>query len=770
MTSDPSPGPDTTPGLAYAHFQLAKALQSTQHHPDAQVRERAAARAERWRQILKHALRGTANYGSRTPFTELPAWTTLEVATGGFATGSLLAGGEPTDYERTLSATVPGVRVEQMRLDLNLWHLTEAGLDHLQRMLGEGCYRIDLPEESALSMVAWLVEQGRIEQAHEVIEAIAPFFDRLRFFPARTESALPLLAEVSIFSAADVGQRLSQLSAQPRLATQRRAIEKRLPLYDATIALFLATFVDGWPGQRYPDGWDASAKALLARIASARSGASADSAEHKRRSSELFALLAVCAADASALNGRQVGRIRRIVDDFVRAHGAPGSPAHAARRRQQEREVASAPYHRIGHAVAARLAAYPGSEGIADFSALCEPITAEEAARFNIEPGLPLPDPVRERLLRCRRGTIAELVQAGIVTSSDTIARVLPALTAEIRSSELADPRLRQLYAATYRAFRKQRSLLLLNLQSQVRLNELPWIAVIAAYRASDSASTEMARVALVESAAVAITAFPHAILPNKLLNEFRALADSATLKLPLVDEIAADIFMGEFTNTFVDAARCAAQVVAGTLYAAYYDIDTDALAALPHRPETATGSRRSKDAFDALSNLAARRAGLADSWGNVATNGAILEQSQILTTHNLAVLFDGAGLLAMLEPTLDALALKGFQWVCRRQQMRIPHWHARLVMLKNTAYAWRQMVFFLSMLDDHRRRHAFARIEAHFYAQPENFRSRFEPVMQGLRLAASGRTLPQQAPAPDGARVFTGWTTGPHWLLPSVQ
>ena len=42
------------------------------------------------------------------------------------------------------------------------------------------------------------------------------------------------------------------------------------------------------------------------------------------------------------------------------------------------------------------------------------------------------------------------------------------------------------------------------------------------------------------------------------------------------------------------------------------------------------------------------------------------------------------------------------FQWACRRQQMKIAEWHARLTLVKNTAYAWRQMVFFLALLPEH--------------------------------------------------------------------
>lgn len=770
MTSDRSDGPSATLGFDYARFQLAKALASSERHLDADARARAEARSERWRQILENCLDGTAQYGSRTPFQEIPAWATLEVATGGFATGALLAGGGLTDYERELSRSVEGVRHSQSRLDLNLWHLTDEGLAHLQELLTQDRYRIDVPEEAALPMVAWLASQGRGEQARVIVEAIAPLFDRLRFFPAPAEQALPLTAEVNVFTAGDVRKRLSGLKEQRRLAEQKRAISIRLPLYDSAITLFLKTYVDGWPCRQFPEGWHAAAKALLTQVDSAGITFRGKIAAKKDRVSELLQLLAICSEDAATLTGNQVGRIRRIVDDFVAAHGVPGSPQHVAFRDRQQRDVSSAAHHRIGHAVADRLSGYSESEGIDDFSMLSAPVTEGEAVTHFIEPGAPLPEAIRKRLERCRRGTIAELVDVGIVTSGDTIARLLPALTAEIRSSELADPTLRRLYASTYRAFRKRRSVLLINLQSQVRLRELPWIAAVDGDRAADAASTESARLALTESAQVAIEAFPHAITPNKLVSEFRALAEGATLQLPFVDEIAADIFMGEFTNTFIQAARQAAHVVAGTLYANYYDIDTAALAALPDKPKKAATRRfwaRSAEGSDALSTLATRRADLQAAAWSPATNGAILEQAQILTTHNLAVLFDGAGLRSRLDPSLDTMALRCYEWICKRQQMPVPHWHSRLIMLKNTAYAWRQMIFYLSMLDDARRHAAISRIQEHFGAQPHAFRLRFGPAMKGLSQAAAGQRLPQHAPGVDGARVFKGWTTAKHWLMP---
>src|SRR5690606_5868728 len=142
------------------------------------------------------------------------------------------------------------------------------------------------------------------------------------------------------------------------------------------------------------------------------------------------------------------------------------------------------------------------------------------------------------------------------------------------RAAGITDPLLRQLDAAIYRSFRRRRSLLLLDLQSQVRIEELPWVAAMEVFRAKNLSTRELARQTLQEVTRLALASFPHALVPNKLLQELRALVVQAKLDIPLVDELAADIFMGEFSGKFVRAAKQAAQLMSGTLYQTYYGID----------------------------------------------------------------------------------------------------------------------------------------------------------------------------------------------------
>jgi hypothetical protein len=152
-------------------------------------------------------------------------------------------------------------------------------------------------------------------------------------------------------------------------------------------------------------------------------------------------------------------------------------------------------------------------------------------------------------------------------------------------------------------------------------------------------------------------------------------------------------------------------------------------------------------------------------SW-DPATNGMIIEQQQILTAQNLAVLFAALDLADALRERLDDLARHCFQWICERQQVKADRLHTRLIQLKNTAYAWRQMIFFLALLPPPSVAAFLDWAEDHLTQQPEPFRNRFRPALTGLALAAAGHALDSEAAQQTGARRFLGWSKTRHWLL----
>ena len=76
---------------AYAVGQLQRAFDSLAAAQDAAGLAAAESKIARWRSVLAGMEAGDLSVGSRTPVSGTPAWVTLEVAHGGFATGRLLA-------------------------------------------------------------------------------------------------------------------------------------------------------------------------------------------------------------------------------------------------------------------------------------------------------------------------------------------------------------------------------------------------------------------------------------------------------------------------------------------------------------------------------------------------------------------------------------------------------------------------------------------------------------------------------------------------------
>lgn len=781
--------PAANPG--YVLGQLARAFSTSHAHAAPATRERASKKVEGWLKVLSGMLSGLLRIGLRAPVANVPAWATLEVMHGGFTTGELGAGGPLLPHEQELRARLALDPAAPLRAALNSYYLGDDGIAELQGLLASGRYRVHVPEEGALLAIAWLLAQGQADQARAVLDEIAPFLGTLRFYPVPAATPPADRALVYLQTAGQTAQQLEALQPPPRFQAQREATQVWAPLCDRAVALFVETLAGpvpslktgpdgkpvrtpagkyqiegGWPCQHYPDGWRDRARALLDNYRRLR-------AEHQlcgkpERRGQNFALLRgyleMCVADPRRLKGRDVGMIRLVLASIVRRRGLPGSE-HCRRLRQYQADLAARPTQaELARVVRSRLGRLPQDEGVDDLAALLAPVTADEAARLELPVGQPLADRLGPKVRRCMAAPVETLVATGVLASGEALARVVPQLTGPVRAASLVDIDLRRLYGAIYQAFRRRRSLLLLYLQSQVKLEELPWVRAIDTHRQDSPGEREQARQVLEQVVRLAITAFPQQILPNKLLQEIRALADTAGLRLPLVDEVAADIFMGDFSEKYLRAAQKSAALLEGTLYAHYYNIDY----ALVRRIDDVQPSRYGTPTSPAFTQLCVERAGASSGRWSVARNGTILEQEQVLTTHNLAVLFDALGLAAALGSELDGLARRCFAWICRRHQQRIDAWQPRLRRVKNTAYAWRQMVFFLALLPNSSVQEFLGWAEEHLAKQPAEFAARFRPALAGLERAVQGLPVegPAQAGRPGRARRFLGWTTGKHWLM----
>ncbi|MET9555326.1 hypothetical protein [Streptomyces sp. NPDC006645] len=750
---------------SYPRGQLARAFLTSLVHGDADTRRRAAARVERWRAVLDGMRDGRLDIGSRTPVAGLPAWVTPEVVRGGFATSAASAGGPLQPYE-TEAAALAGVPAE--RRALFAYCLTEPGLARLSALLDSGRYSVALPEEAALLTVAWLVRAGDVAGALALVDVLEPFADRLRFTPRPSALPLPDARAVHRRTVGDAGASLARRRPNPAVEAQREALTVWQPFGDELLALWLETSGGGRVLDRAPDGmWRERGAELLRRY---RDLAEAHTRCAKHRDpKENLAILRGALEETVAgrpLDARRLGLLRHAVESMVRRRGRPGSARHGELRGRPAAQAAQPSHYALAQLVARRLSVLPQEAGAAEVAPLVADVSPREARETGLPAGVAVPAVVRQVVEGALSAPVGTLVERGLVPSAEVLAELVPQLVAVTGARAYPDEALRALMAANYRAFRNRRSLLLLNLGRQVRVAELPWVRAVEDF--ADTAgreSLEQARTALRRLGELTVQTFPGTLVPNALVREFGVLERQAGLGAPFVEELASDIFMGTFTPKYLTAARIAAELLGGTLYERYYGIDYAAVRnlaisevseALSPRHARSRGGRRSPG----FAKLCAERAGesLTGAW-SAAANGKIIEQAQILTTHNLATLVRRVGIVP--EPGWEDLALRCFTTVCA-VTARV-HGNPRpLTAIKDAAYAWRQMIFYLSLCDPAGQARVIGLLDEEAARRPGHVAARLGPALTGLRQVADGGTADS-----GGGRLLLGWATGGHWLRP---
>ncbi|WP_436787130.1 hypothetical protein [Yinghuangia sp. YIM S10712] len=748
-------------GTGYPAGQLAKAITTARLHEDADTRKRAEERLRTWQRVLANMADGTVTVGSRTPVAGLPAWVTPEVVRGGFATGDAAAGGPLTADERA-TARRANLRATD-RLSLFRHYLSDAGLAELDGMLDSGHYEVEHPEEAALLTVAWLLRAGDRLAALALLDEIRPFADRLRFAPRAVDARTPDGSVVHRETVGDVRTALRARRPKPAVAAMNEALAVWNPFADQLLEHWLETIADGRVASVEPDGWHERGHELLARYR--RLSAAHTLCTKHRKPKENPAILRSALEDVLEGSGREQplsprrrGLLQHAVDTMVARRGLPGSQRHAELRERQAADAARVTWYELARILLDRLANSPDGVALPSTDWVVSPLTEDEASslRPGVAPGTAIPEPMQRVVHRALSAPVATLVERGVIPSAEVLADLVPQLVASTTALAYHDEALRTLVAATYRAFANRRSLLLLNLEHQVRIDELPWMRAVRPYRRPTGDAIGHARAALVETAELTLHAFPATILPNPMVQQLGTLARQAGIDVPLTEELAADIFMGTFSDKFLRAAQGAAEVLEGSLYARYYGIDYAAIRAIPG-VSAARGHRASPaPSFAALCH---ERAGDRKGGSWVAANGMVIEQAQILTTHNLAALVHPIGIDAGAAPDLARAAFAG---VCRLVGQ--VHNNPRpLGTIKDAAYAWRQAVFFMALCGLEDQITVMAAMQDRLRRQPDHVVRRLNPVLAGLRHVLVGGSLDDSAPA--NTRRFLGWSTDGHWM-----
>ena len=775
----------------YAQWQIHKLLATEASHRDAATRDRAKQKIAKWEAVLNGMQSGEISVGSRSPIEGLPNWLTLEVITGGFATGALSAGGPLLDFERDLLVRIaPDSDISDVsdpdRTCLNVWYLTEQGFDELLSLLDTGQFQIDVPEEGALMTIAWLTRHGDVSIAKQLIEQLSPFFGQVRFYPRPAERVYPAPGKVFLRNVYQVTSDVTEIRTSQKIQTQRERIGTWIPLYERAVQLLL----DHWDGEvprlTHCDGnrevveggqlksdlpieFAAKAEAMVSEYHALK--AKNKLCARPKRKDNLAQLME--SLDTLVRNGEmrlsQLGRARTLCARYIEKRGLPKTEAHSARRQAQTQQISIPLFADVAKIIVARLAIENPNSGVEDNSRLVANVKEDEA-HGSAPAETIIPRLFTEKIERCLLDSVDSLIAKRVITSGDTLAIVLPQITANIRAMGIADPSLRSLYSQIYQAFSKRRSLLLLNYESQTRIEELPFVAAIEKYRSAKQSARDLALQSLREIAFVQLTSFPQAIVPNKLLQEFSSLAKSAKLELPIVNELAADIFMGSFTFKFARAAKLAGKLLKNTIYSAYYSIDFNQIASIS-TPQTGkkwfgTNTNASSNVCDEFGKICAKRANQKSECWSVASNGTVIEQQQILTTQNLASLVSQLELSERLNPYLPAMAKTCFEWVCEQLQIVDPKFHSRLIKVKNSAYAWRQMIFYLSLMPKDEVILFLAWSKEHLKNQTEVFRKDFAFAIKGLEAAGSSQGIGNnQAPSANHP-PYLGWSVGEHPLL----
>lgn len=760
----------------YASFQLHRALLTAAEHEDEETRTLARHKSEQWSKVISRIQSGQLDVGSRTPVKGTPKWLTLEVVTGGFATGELSAAGDWLSFELELLARlnldVPKAKGKRNqspdRTLLNYYSISEQGFEELLTRARSGEYEITAPEEGALLVAAWLAAEGYTTESQNLIGELAPYFSKVRFYPHPAQTQQTASDNVFLRDVESVSEDLRRVKTPRNILAQREAIQVWQPFREKVVSFLLSTCADQVEGCAPILDSDShiqfAADLVKEYRALRRENRLCRKPLRKDNLAQMIEVLDMFVNSGDLPPARR-SRLGVLCTRYVVKRGFPVSEQHAEFQQRQLQQVDIPLFVEIAKIVFRRLARHPKHSGVECFDDVSGDVTSEEANEL-VRAGTRLPESTLQKLERCMMESAEVLLERQVIKSGDSLAIVLPQITGNLRASGIESAELRTLYAAIYRAFRRRRSLLLLDYESQIQLEELPWIDAIEQLCLQDQSDESAALAAMKEIARLVFIHFPYAIVPNKLLQEFRAVAKSADLDMPLVDELAADIFMGGFSNKFARAAQIAGELLQGSLYETYYRIDFERIQSfrLSRPKEIQRTAWYAPVVYKAFGNMCRKRAVKGRGGSFVAKNGVVIEQQQILTTQNLAVLIARLDLADELRPHCVELSQACFKWICAQLQIQDKSVHARLIKVKNSAYAWRQMVCFLSLATIDDRAQFVPWADEYLSEQRSDFVATFSDAVERLNDAVvanlAGRTLPKSHVP------FLGWTLGQHWLL----
>ncbi|MEU4353394.1 hypothetical protein [Streptomyces virginiae] len=588
--------------------------------------------------------------------------------------------------------------------DLFAHCLTDDGLAWLESLLGSGRYEVRAPEQAALLCVAWLRRTGEDAAAAELVEELRPFAHEVRFAPYPVERPVPDPDAVHRLTVGEAAGTLARRAPHPAVEAQREALTVWRPFEDELLGHWLRIEADPQAVTR------ASGAALLARYREL-AAAHTRCTKHLNPKSNTAVLLRGLEATVTGreLPPRLAGLVRHAVASMAARRGRPGSAEHTRLRREQARQAALPAHHDLAALLLRRLAPLDVARGTTEARTLTGPVTAEEARSTGLPIAAGIPPSVREPVAAALTAPLRTLLETGAVPSAEVLGEVAGRLVAAHPAQGYADEALGSLVAAAYSAGRPRRYALWWSREHHERIASLPWLRAVAPWGPDPAVR---ARATLRMFAEVCVEYFPGAGLPNLLARALSGLVPLAGLPVPLLTEPFAHRYSGRPSPDLLPAAQAPAELLRGTVYERYHGIDYAEVLRL-----VAAGDH------EGFATLCVERAGRPG--GSPAVDAAVIEQARILTTFNLATLVRYA----------DVSPRGGWGGAARGAFCAAVR---RAATPAQTSYAWRQLLFHLSLCDADEQTRVLAWIDVRTARLPARAAAGIAGPLAALRLAAA--------------------------------
>ncbi|KAL0227537.1 hypothetical protein RCL1_003681 [Eukaryota sp. TZLM3-RCL] len=693
--------------IQFALGQLFKATSNTK-------------KQEKWTSVVNGMVSGSLAIGSRKPLHNLPVWTTPTVVFGGYATDVPKSGGPLLRHEAPKAnvlinnhSQIESFSTERVRSLANSYFLTDAGQQELFDAYNNCNYRLDTCEEAALMIVGLLKNAGKNREAEDILNEIVPLFPQLRFFPNLIPSSPDYSYELSRPSVSfQPVSKTIQILSSSHLTTnnknQYNAFIKIIPLCDLLVEIaLLTTNEDDVPfmventlaREKYHEFTVGYNKLTLQE-------------KNCKRLKKSYVIFIRTADQFFGNKLRKISRstrstLKQFLNSIINKRGRPGSQKHSEIRTKQKFFV-----ERVDNFNSERVSV------IAEISNK-DPIRALNSEDLTALLSQIKSWKVKRIIERCRDFTLEELKSDQLfgLKSAEQIASFSHYFLSHVKASSLPDKSSQYLCFQLYNAFSYRRSVILFHLQTQVKIEEIPWVVAFLNKLHSECNQKSLVNELnyVKDLLFIWLNIFPYTQMPNKLVSALKQLYLGPE-KIILIPELAVDIFEHSFADAFVGPFKYAVNRLQGTLYANYYNfpINFDAI-----------------NSGQDLYNLCVERT---KESANDATftvkNGIIVEQLYILTTMNLIQLIDSFNLENELNLSESVLKCAKFILKCSLAVNRFSY--------KNAAYAWRQMLLMTSLS---RHREEIKSKVCEIFSNHENLRRKFEQVF-----------------SEDHGPVFVGW------------